>query len=934
MPQREQQSPGPRRSPVRWLAALAIASLFAWGPDAPRAESATYRLEGGNADETYKEIERLHKAKDIGAAADLVAAAIKFTDAHLAVAAGEALRDMDEDKLSEELFKSKAFQKQLKKAKKLKDAEQQRSLARLLGAWGHPEIDPLLAHLAGGRREPEVQAEALHMTRSLKPSRKGEKPRYPKVRAAIRAALEKGRSDEILCAACIGAAHFNDTIFVPTLVNMVRKERGAYPGLFAVWALRQMRYDGGISTFIHVAKNRPKRHTMQANLKAIAELATPGDVEDLLSLSRSPQQDMRDAAVLALGRLPWRSEKGRLPSSPNNNTEVVTGEQPAPKGEKVLPEPELKVPDAVIERMIQIVREDRSWEVRDAARQALLRWGTRAKRHVVASMPELVTASQADVAHTAIELCGRFGVASAYDDLFKIALHEERDRAMRMYAYRALEGVDPKQAVEDFSKLFRPRKNAKSTEISAVRALGYIRTPESFNALLDLVTSVQPFSEPMLREAEFALERLTGHRFGRVRDTWDNWYAKAANPFYPRLTKFDRAHNRREAISRGLYGLTQATERAVEDGLGWLERQQHPIGLWDGNEKGFGGVVQCEPAYTGLSLLAFLGAGYQGRRGKYSETIRRATDFLCATQYYDGGFPVTGGGDDSWIYAYLIGMAVWGVNEAYGLSGDDRYMEPAQWGIDYLVRTQTPGAGWRYGPRYVQSDTSCTSWVLMATKMADLIGLDVAQKSWDGVDDWLERCASDITGEIEKLEDMSTDYDHEVGIQRRFEAFTSYFKLGESDARGSQKISMTAVGMVCRFFMGYKRSHPFQIGSANFLLEYLPEWMAGMGKDQNVAWYHYYWYYGTLSMHQMGGKYWRAWNQKVKRMYPKKQRKSPEKLRGSWDPDPTVLNGGRIFSTAMSILSLETYYRFSPLLGEAGSEDAPGEKDAGAPKDK
>ncbi len=66
--------------------------------------------------------------------------------------------------------------------------------------------------------------------------------------------------------------------------------------------------------------------------------------------------------------------------------------------------------------------------------------------------------------------------------------------------------------------------------------------------------------------------------------------------------------------------------------------------------------MNCEPAYTGLSLLAYLGAGYNGRQGKYHETIRRAAEFLAATQFYDGGFPVTGGGDDSWIYAYLIAM--------------------------------------------------------------------------------------------------------------------------------------------------------------------------------------------------------------------------------------------------------------------------------------
>jgi hypothetical protein len=94
----------------------------------------------------------------------------------------------------------------------------------------------------------------------------------------------------------------------------------------------------------------------------------------------------------------------------------------------------------------------------------------------------------------------------------------------------------------------------------------------------------------------------------------------------------------------------------------------------------------------------------------------------------------------------------------------------------------------------------------------------------------------------------------------------------------------------------------------------LPPSGAGLEKGQALAWYFYFYYYGTLSMHQMGGRYWRAWNEKIKTMLPENQRTEPPALAGSWDPDTAVLNGGRLFSTAMSILTLETYYRFSPLV--------------------
>jgi hypothetical protein len=445
----------------------------------------------------------------------------------------------------------------------------------------------------------------------------------------------------------------------------------------------------------------------------------------------------------------------------------------------------------------------------------------------------------------------------------------------------------------------------------------------------------------MLREIEFALERLTGHRFGRDRpDVWKSWFGRSKSPLHTRVKALDRAENRRKALHENLYGLTRETERCVENGLRFLESVQHVGGWWDGNEKGFGGVIGCEPAYTGLSLLAFLGAGYSPTGGKYSESVRRALEFLMATQFYDGSFPVTGGGDESWIFAYLIAMGVWGVNEAYASSigapglrrGDPLLRRAAQAGIDYLVRVQTPGGGWRYGPRYIQSDTSCTSWVLMTLKTADLAGLDLAQRSLDGIDSWLERCAFDITGETETPSDLASDYDYEVGSRRRFKAFTGYLELSGKEASALQQVSMTAVGMTCRFFMGWKRSHPFQIGSANYLMDFLPQWMKGLEKGMAVAWYHYYWYYGTLSIYQMGGQYWRRWNEKIRRMYPQAQRTSPAELAGSWDPDSAVLNGGRLFSTAMSILTLETYYRFSPLLGdEAPPEGGDGAEKKGGP---
>ncbi len=922
---------------MRIFSLLLIAAVLAIAPFLPHGRSAhakatdwAKKLASNDANDVYNTVREIERRQDIAGGLPLLLTAVKTKHPHIAVACGEALAHMKPEEVDAKLLKDSKFKKAFKKLIGSKEAGEQKNMARLLGVWSHPFVDPHLAHLASGRRSPEVQAEALFMCGSIRESKK---QRFEKTREAIGKAL-KGRSGAIQAAACSAAGRRQLRVFMAETISVVKRSRDRYAGLYGVWALKQMGYVGGVTSFIHVATKGPKRTTLNANLKAITELSTLRDIDELLALTKSSNKDLRDAATLALGRMPWRvwhRKKRDLKRKIEAGGITPSGGVPVAPKKKGLPDPQLTVPDKVIDRLIDLVQHDADWEVRDAARQGLLRFGKRAQAKVQTQLPHTVDSSDYDTALTAMELCGLFGAKSAYKSLIRI-VRNDKDLTRRMFAARALEGVGPEKAVQELTQDLKPRKRAKDTELYAIRALGYIRTDAAYDWLVAQLLS-EDYSKEVLREVEFSLERLTGHRFGRKPDRWAAWKAKTTKPYDPRVKEFDRQENRREAVKKKLFGLTETTERTVENGLRWLELQQGEMGEWDGNEKGFGGVVNCEPAYTGLQLLAFVGAGYNGAEGKYRETIRRASEFLAATQFYDGGFPVTGGGDDGWIFAYLIGMGVWGITESYGLSGEDLLAEPAQWGVDYLVRTQTSGAGWRYSARAYQSDTSCTSWVLMTTKMADLIGLDVAQRSWDGVDSWLERCSFDMTGEEEVPKDLSTDYDYEVGHRRYFKSFTGYLTLSGSEKTALRAVSMSSVGMVCRFFMGWKRSHPYMIGCANFLMDFQPRWMAGLEK-QNARWYFYYWYYGTMAMHQMGGKYWRNWNDKIRRILTKHQVQSPESLRGSWQPDSVRFGGGRLLSTPLAIMTLETYYRFSPLMGKppAEEEDEADPKEADAKK--
>ena len=873
-------------------ASLVVLSLVGIPRLASGDASVASKLTSLDPVEIFQGIEAAIASKDVTNAGPLLQVGWQTPYPYIAVGCGDALRAIGPAAAT-----NGDYETVLAKATKQKDLKSQMNLARVLGAYGDLSVDETLAFLASGRRQVDLQTEGLFCCSMLKVT--GEAP-FEKCVAAVLAGL-KSKTGGVQMAACSAAGRIRSSVFKEALEDVATHSQHPYAGLYAVFALREMGQRGGLHAYLHVLESEAKRETVNACLKAITDLSGPEDVDDLLALSRSTKVDSRDAACIALGGM---AEAGLL-------APVITPREgdapPAPAADHI---------GKIIDRLLEVVESDGAWEVRDAASRSLLRIGAPATEKIRAKMPALVDSPERDVGLTATELCGEFAIAEAAKPLFKIAVYD-KDVVRRMFAARALSSVDGEKTADAMIEGIAKDHKGKDHTFNMIRALGYLRNEHAYKGLLGVLGTAGDWSAPILTDVERSLERLTTRRFGRKIERWDAWYEKAkakADPFTPHIPHFDRNKNKRDAVAKGLYGLTATTEKSVESGLRWIENQQHAEGFRDGNDKGFGGVTGCLPAYTAVSVLALLGAGYDGKTGKFRETIRRGVEFLGASQFYDGGFPVSGGGDSSWIFAYLIGMGVWALNESYAMTGDDELIVPAQRGIDYMVRVQTPGAGWRYGPRYIQSDSSCTAWALMTLKTANLSGLRVAQKAFDGVDFWYERTQFDITGEDELPDDMATDYDKEVGVKRYFKAFTGYLALAEKTESALQQNSMTAVGMVVRFFMGWQRSHPFLIGSANYLMDYLPQWRKGLdGKGQAIAWYFYFYYYGTLAMYQMGGRYWRAWNEKIKAVLPGNQRIDPPVLAGSWDPDTAVLNGGRLFSTAMAVMTLETYYRFSPL---------------------
>ena len=130
--------------------------------------------------------------------------------------------------------------------------------------------------------------------------------------------------------------------------------------------------------------------------------------------------------------------------------------------------------------------------------------------------------------------------------------------------------------------------------------------------------------------------------------------------------------------------------------------------------------------------------------------------------------------------------------------------------------------------------------------------------------------------------------------------------------RQPQTDATTGVGMVARQFLFDQPDAPLVRKAARYLADFAErKWQDG-AVDEAAPDY-YLWYYCTLGMFQSGGTRWDRWNNVVRNTIVGLQRHEGCR-RGSWDPDSQwgTMGGGRIYTTAMAILTLEVYYRYTP----------------------
>lgn len=318
------------------------------------------------------------------------------------------------------------------------------------------------------------------------------------------------------------------------------------------------------------------------------------------------------------------------------------------------------------------------------------------------------------------------------------------------------------------------------------------------------------------------------------------------------------------------YGGNKTTEEAVTAGLEWLKRNQQSDGMWNTRNDQLNNQV----AATAMALLAFQGAGHTHTTGDYKTVVSKGWAALMKKQDSEGNFFRNGPPRHHRLYTHA--QATIALCELYGMTKDPEYKKPAQKAINYCIEAQSSGGGWRYSPGET-GDLSVTGWFVMALQSARMAGLDVPSDSLDKITNFLDSVQAE---EGAKYQYMPSD-----GV----------------------KVSMTAEGLLCRQYLGWKHKDPRMAAGCDFLLQ--PE--NGIDWDLPNA---YQWYYQTQTLHHMGGDRWDDWNAIMRQSLPEHQVKTGQD-RGSWSPDSDQWgsHGGRLYMTCFCVYMLEVYYRHLPI---------------------
>ena len=342
----------------------------------------------------------------------------------------------------------------------------------------------------------------------------------------------------------------------------------------------------------------------------------------------------------------------------------------------------------------------------------------------------------------------------------------------------------------------------------------------------------------------------------------------------------------RGGAQSGRGGPSQASEGAVKQALEWLRKHRAPDGGWGplpaDHERSGRLPAHSDPARTGMALLCFLSAGHSpAEPGPYQSVCADARAWLIRSTSESG--VIGPGAEPRWAMAYHQGMATLGLAEVLQREATPEGLAALRRAVDLLVAWQGR-YGWRYTPRG-DTDTSVTSWVILALKSAEQVGVTAPPACWKRIREYLESAS---------LEDGRTRYTLQ---------------------QPPEMPGMHPTGLFLRVMLGESPHTPRNLAAAKLVVE--------QGQlDGEELFIYYQLYYASLALYQVGGEVWREFNPRNRDAVVGAQVQEGCED-GSWQPARTAWPGtphawsprepydyDRVIHTCFAALILETYYRY------------------------
>lgn len=400
-----------------------------------------------------------------------------------------------------------------------------------------------------------------------------------------------------------------------------------------------------------------------------------------------------------------------------------------------------------------------------------------------------------------------------------------------------------------------------------------------------------------------------------------------------------------KALLLDYYGGTQPSEDAVKEGLKWLDRRMNaktnktaapwnfdhslqPTGKPRPGSQDVGTAKEAVNAATSLALMAFLGAGHTPKTGEYRNIISDSLKFLR-----DAAKPVAESDSlPNTVISQLVANKLsanelslaeksspafrahaWSTLvfcEAAGYLAETKnneaktYEEIALRLLNHLCKQQNKDGGWPHRERLLSarffpvtsidannSSVEATLWNLMAIKAAQDADLPVDEEV-------IASAVKYLSTELKLITDK-------------------WKSTGRGDDSGlTMGVTQTELIAIRNILLGnLLLREPVNSELWKSVCEQLTQLPAQPGDALSH-------FLTALLARDMDDEAWESWNKKIREEYVSSQEKSRQEL-GSWffeTKDRTAAEGGRLYATVMSLLYLESYYRY-PLLKDDDSAE-------------